>query len=75
MTKTEKRVVDTLQANAGNCTDYSELIPGYAEMDEKQRVSARRTLSVHICNVKKKLEGVSIDSVNGKGYIYKTAEA
>lgn len=75
MTKTEQRVVDALKNNAGKCTDYSELILGYAEMDDKQRVSARRALSVHICNVKKKLSGVVIDSVNGKGYIYKEAEA
>lgn len=72
MTKTEQRIVDALKQNEGACTDYSEMIPDYSDRSEERKTLARRSLSVHICSIKKKLADIAvIDSVTGKGYIYK----
>lgn len=72
LTKTEQRIVDALKQNENSCTDYNELIPDYSERSEDRKTLARRSLSVHICSIKKKLAGIAvIDSVTSKGYIYK----
>lgn len=72
ITKTEQRVLDTLRSKVNDVCSYSDLIPDYDKLDDESKVQARRSMNVHICNLKKKIGSLeTIDSLTNKGYYYK----